>query len=88
MELSTQAPYSDTSLPQQSQDYLTSRTRCGGGARAAEGDPILPGYPPPPDDSGSPPQFSIVPLVKRTICLPGNQTQISFPSNVLRSPGT
>lgn len=47
MELSTQAPHSDTSLLQQYKDHL-EELLCGGGARrAAEGDLILPSYPPP-----------------------------------------
>lgn len=43
-----------------------------------------------PDDSGTSSPLSpppIAALIKRTICLPGNQTQIPFPS-LLRPPGT
>lgn len=46
----------------------------------------MPGLPPDGAGSSAPLASATVALIKRTICLPLNQTQIPFPSNVPQAP--
>lgn len=74
------APRSMTPAPKNSPRALRQQHDCSFGP--TEESQTLPGLPADGAESSTPLASATVALIKRTICLPLNQTQIPFPSNV------